>query len=162
MGKLKTTAERGKFKEEIHAALYKSDNIKDLLLGNTNGMTTTQIQNKFKEHVKSHLFIDDTIEATETFIYYDVIFPTLAPQIKNCRVLMYLICHRSILDDYHKEGYFGNRADILSQMVEDALINDKNVARSFGIGELSLDSVEFYNSSRFYGCLMTFNVPTFR
>lgn len=142
--------------------MYKSQNIRELLLGNTNDKSAKEIQQEFKNHVKSHLFIDDTIEETDSFIFYDVVFPSLKPQIKDCKVVMYLICHRDILDDYYKDGYFGNRADVLSQMVEDTLINDKKTVNGFGIGELSLDSIDIYNSTRFYGCIMTFSVPTFR
>ena len=158
----KTTAERGKFKQEITSALYKSADIRDLLLGDTSGMSTSDKQKSFRKHVKSHLFIDDTIEETDSFIFYDVRLPDLAAQIKDCQVILYAICHRDILDDYVKEGYFGNRADILSQMIEDCLINDEEVANSFGIGKLSLDSVDLYNATRFYGVVMIFNVPDFR
>ena len=158
----KTTAERGKFKQEITSALYKSADIRDLLLGDTSGMSTSDKQKSFRKHVKSHLFIDDTIEETDSFIFYDVRLPDLATQIKDCQVILYAICHRDILDDYVKEGYFGNRADILSQMIEDCLINDEEVANSFGIGKLSLDSVDLYNATRFYGVVMIFNVPDFR
>lgn len=158
----KTTAERGKFKQEITSALYKSADIRDLLLGDTSGMSTSDKQKSFRKHVKSHLFIDDTIEETDSFIFYDVRLPDLATQIKDCQVVLYAICHRDILDDYVKEGYFGNRADILSQMIEDCLINDEEVANSFGIGKLSLDSVDLYNATRFYGVVMIFNVPDFR
>lgn len=158
----KTTAERGKFKQEITSALYKSADIRDLLLGDTSGMSTSDKQKSFRKHVKSHLFIDDTIEETDSYIFYDVRLPDLAAQIKDCQVILYAICHRDILDDYVKEGYFGNRADILSQMIEDCLINDEEVANSFGIGKLSLDSVDLYNATRFYGVVMIFNVPDFR
>lgn len=158
----KSTAERGKFKQEITSALYKSADIRDLLLGDTSGMSTSDKQKSFRKHVKSHLFIDDTIEETDSFIFYDVRLPDLAAQIKDCQVILYAICHRDILDNYVKEGYFGNRADILSQMIEDCLINDEEVANSFGIGKLSLDSVDLYNATRFYGVVMIFNVPDFR
>lgn len=158
----KTTAERGKFKQEITSALYKSADIRDLLLGDTSGMSASDKQKLFRKHVKSHLFIDDTIEETDSYIFYDVRLPDLAAQIKDCQVILYAICHRDILDDYVKEGYFGNRADILSQMIEDCLINDEEVANSFGIGKLSLDSVDLYNATRFYGVVMVFNVPDFR
>lgn len=162
MAKLKTTAERGRFKQEIHAALYKSKDIKELLLGNIFTLNASKIKEEFREHVKSHLFIDDTITETSSFIYYDIRMPRLEPNIKYCQVILYAICHRDILDNYEKEGYYGNRADILSQMVENCLINDKEIKNSFGIGELLLDSVDIYNSTRFYGCVMTFNVPNFR
>ena len=62
----KTTAERGKFKQEITSALYKSADIRDLLLGDTSGMSTSDKQKSFRKHVKSHLFIDDTIAAIAT------------------------------------------------------------------------------------------------
>lgn len=162
MAKIKFTAERGRFKKEIHAALYKSTDIKELLLGDTSVQSASKVKAGFKDHVKSHLFIDDTIQDTSSYIYYDVRMPRLESNIKHCQVVLYAICHRDILDNYEKEGYFGNRADILSQMIEDCLINDKEVANSFGIGEISLGSVDIYNSARFYGCIMTFNVPNFR
>lgn len=162
MARLKTTAERGRFKEQIHSALYKNADIKELLIGDTSGMKASQIQSEFKKYVKSHLFVDDTIEETKTFIFYDVRFPSLHSNIKTCQVIMYLICHRDILENYSKEGYYGNRADILSQMIEDTLINDKEISNSFGIGDLTLDSIDLYNSERFYGCSMTFSVPNFR
>lgn len=158
----KTISERGKFKQEIHTALYKSENIKELLLGDVSQLSNSDKQKAFKEHVKSHLFIDDTIEETESYIFYDVRLPNLEENIKDCQVLMYAICHRDILDNYVKEGFFGNRADILSQMIEDCLINDEEVSNSFGIGKLTLDSVDIYNATRFYGCIITFNVPNFR
>lgn len=162
MSREKTTAERGKFKEEIHSALYKSQDIKDLLLGDLGGMSTSKIQTDFKNHVKSHLFIDDTIEDTDSFIFYDVRIPFLHSNTKECQIILYAICHRDILDDYYREGYYGNRADILSQMIENCLINDEDTANSFGIGKLSLDSVDIYSSTKFYGCIMTFSVPNFR
>ena len=162
MAKKKTTAERGKFKIEISGALYKNKDIRELLLGDTSGMSAAQIRTAFREQVKSHLFIDDTITDAKTFIFYDVRFPFMRAQTKNCQVVMYAMCHRDILDTYSKDGYYGDRIDILSQMIEDTLINDENVANSFGIGELTLDSIDIYNSLRFYGCIMTFSVPNFR
>lgn len=160
--KSKTTAEKGKFKKEISTALYKNKDIHELLLGDTSGMSATELRKAFKEHVKSHLFIDDTIKETSSFIFYDVMFPDLRPNLKECRVIMYVIVHRNILDNYYKEGYDGNRADILSQMVENTLINDEEVANSFGIGKLNLDSVNIYNTTKFYGCIMDFSVFNFR
>lgn len=160
--KKKNTAERGKFKQEITSALYKSDDIKNLLLGDVVELSSSQKQKLFLEHVKSHLFIDDTIEETASFIFYDIRFPDLSDNIKSCQIILYAICHRDILDDYINEGYFGNRADVLSQMIEECLINDEETSNSFGIGRLSLDSVDIYNSMRFYGVVMVFNVPNFR
>jgi len=162
MSKKKSIADRGKFKKEIHSALYKSDEIKEMLLGDVSGLSASDIQKLFKEHVKSHLFIDDTIKEAGTYIFYDVRIPKVYSQTKQMMVYMYLICHRSLLENYSKEGYYGDRIDILAQMVEDVLVANKETSNKFGIGELSLDSLDIYNASRFYGCILTLSVPTFR
>lgn len=162
MNKNKDTSERGKFKNKIHNALYHSDAIKEVLLGDVSGMTSSEVRKEFKKHVMSHLFVDEVIKETQSYIFYDVALNYMRENIKSCTVMMYVVCHRDILDDYSKEGYYGNRMDILSQMIEDCLINDEKVARDFGIGDLKLDSVEPFNGRYLYGCVMTFVVPNFR
>ena len=86
MGTSNTISERGLFKEEIHSALYKNKDIREILLGDTSGMSAREIQDAFKQHVRSHLFIDDTIKETDSFIYYDVVFPEIHPTVKVCKV----------------------------------------------------------------------------
>lgn len=163
MKKKSTTKELGIYKNKIHAALYKNQNIREILLGDTTqGMSASQILKEFKKHVKSHLFIDDTITETDTFIYYDVVADTYGTSTKNCKIIVYAICHRDILDGtFEKEGYYGNRSDILVQMIEESLL-DESVINDFGIGELDIDSVGLYNATRFYGHIITFEVPNFR
>lgn len=156
-----TSKERGIYKTRISNALLKSDNIKDIILGDTSSLTPKEILTEFKNHVNSHLFIDDTIKDTSTYIFFDVIMPRMRPQVKSIQVLMYAICHRDILENYIKEGYYGNRADILSEMIEETLL-DENIVKEFGIGDLELDNVDIYNSTTFYGCIMSFSVNNFR
>ena len=86
----KTTAERGKFKTAVTTALFKNENIRELLLGDTAGMSAAEIQAKFKHYVKSHLFIDDTISEAATFIYYDISIPDIHAQTKTCTLLINL------------------------------------------------------------------------
>lgn len=156
-----TLRERGKFKLEIHNALYENEDLRDLILGDTSGMKQSQIIKSFKDHVKSHLFVDDTITETGTFVYYDVVFPYLKEHIKTSQIIVYAICHRDILEDYYNDKYVGNRADILAEIIEDVLLNS-DVVNNFGIGNLTLDNVNIYNAARFYGTIMTFSVPNFR
>lgn len=156
-----TTKERGLFKTRILNALLKSDNVKDLILGDTSNLTPNEVLSKFRTHVNSHLFIDETIKDTSTYIFFDVTMPFMRPQTKSIQIFMYAICHRDILEDYAKEGYFGNRADILSEMIEETLLDDK-IVKEFGIGDLSLDNVDIYNSTTFYGLIMVFEVKNFR
>lgn len=156
-----TTKERGIYKTRISNALLQSNNIKEIILGDTSELNTKELLSKFQKHVNSHLFIDETIKDTTTYIFFDVIMPELRPQTKTIQVLIYAICHRDILEDYVKEGYYGNRADILSEMIEETLLDD-SIVKKFGIGDLSLDNVDIYNSVTFYGCIMSFSVRNFR
>lgn len=156
-----TTRECGIFKTKISNALLQSDNIRELVLDDSSGTITASTLTNFKQHVKSHLFIDDTITETTTYIYYDVIVPNTGTQIKDLRILVYCICNRDILENYQKEGYYGNRADILAQMVEEVLL-DEDIIKTFGIGDLTLTDVEIYNSTTFYGRILQFVVPNFR
>ena len=74
----------------------------------------------------------------------------------------YLICDRAILEDYAKEGYYGDRIDCLAQMIEETLICDEETSYKFGIGPLDMTSIGIYNGTRFYGSVLTFEIPTFR
>ena len=159
MGRKKTTIELGKFKTRINNALLKDENIQEILTGTT-GDSREQFE-KTKKQIHSHLFIDDTIKDTGTYIFYDVFMPELRSQIKNIKVVMYAICHRDILENYSKEGFWGNRTDILAEMIEGAMLNT-SVLREFGIGELVLDNIDIYNSTEFYGRILVFTVPNFR
>ena len=158
----KKTCERGEFKRLITSALFKNAALKDLLIGDLDGMSKEQIMTKFQKHVKSHLFIDDTITDTSTYIFYDITFPYIHENVKTCNIVMYAICHRDILEDYFSEEFFGNRADILAQLVEDTILNDDDLVYKFGIGKLQLFNSMIYNSADFYGHILTFTVPNFR
>lgn len=157
-----TISERGLFKHNIDLALFKSNDIKNLLLGDTDKMSVLEVRKAFKNQVKSHLFIDETVEDTKSYIFYDVVISNIHTTMKTCRVIMYAVCHRDILDGYIREGYYGNRADILSQMIEEVLVNDETISNEFGVGRLLLDNVDIYNSKTLYGSIMTFEVPNFR
>ncbi len=157
-----TTRERGLYKEQMKKALFSSDNICEMLMGDTSSMSTRQKAMIFNNYAKSHLFIDGTLDAVGSYIFFDITTKSISPTIKNDEIIMYVVCHRDILDDYQKEGYYGNRADILSQHVEDCLVCDGEVANSFGIGKITIDSIDIYNSQNYYGYIMTFGVPNFK
>ena len=148
-----TTRELGTFKTKIMNALARSEKINALLNDSNHG--------QFKDHVKGHLFVDDTVKDTSSYIFFDVYMSEIQPHIKNISVVIYAIAHRDILDNYSEQGYFGNRTDILSQMIEEALIDEK-VRKDFGIGDLNLNAVNIYNANNYYGRILYFNVPNFR
>ena len=98
-----------------------------------------------------------------TYIFYEVVSPEIGAQLKEARLVLYAICHCDLLDkDIPKvEGdYIGNRADVLSQIVEDTLENDTELNK-FGIGKFDLESIEVYNSASYYGFQFIGNIYLF-
>lgn len=157
---MKSTKKRGEFKQVIKSILFLSEDIKKVLFDGE-CLTPAQVKQKFGQCVKSHLFIDDTLSDKGTYIFFDVVVPEIAKQTMECKIIMYVVCHRDILDDFSLDGYYGNRTDILSQAVENELLNTENV-KNFGIGDLLLDSVDIYNSTNYYGVQMIFSTDCFR
>lgn len=153
---------RGKFKQQIKNMLFANkDLVDEVLLKDSIGMNNKEKVNEFNKVVKSHLFIDDTLTEQSSFIFFDVICPEIETTTQEVKVLLFAICHRDILDNYNKDGYFGNRADILSQIVEDTLLSEEN-AKQFGIGTLLLDRIDVYNSKEYYGVQMLFDAAGLR
>lgn len=157
-----TLKARGKYKRKINAALLNSEDIKSLILGDTSGKSAKEIRNIFKQHVKSHLYIDDTVTEQSSYIFYDVFIPKIHSNTKECKIMVYAVCHKDILDNYEQDGYYGNRMDILSEMIEECLVYDEKVAREFGIGEITLNGMDAYRSNTLYGYILQFIVEDFR
>ena len=156
----------GTFKEKINTALYKNEDLKELLFsGKGQGEFKLSELEKFKKYVQSHLFIDETIKETGSYIFYDVIIKDIGYTTQNVSVIVMAVCHRSILDkmdDINPDlGYRGNRADIMAEMIEDTLVNNEEVSRDFGIGKIELKKIEIYNMPHMYGHILTFTVPDF-
>lgn len=159
---MRQTKIRGLYKQKIKSMLYKSDNLLNLLIGDCSELSNAEKIKKFNENVKSHLFIDDTLTEKETLIFFDVVNRSTNSQTKDLRIVLYAICHRDLLDEPHKlQDYYGNRADVLSELIEETLLNKDN-ANQFGIGKLKLDTVDIYNSETYYGTEMIFSATDFR
>lgn len=156
----KNINDAGEYKELITSALFENEKIRNMILGEGEADKWDMIS-QFKDKVKSHLFVDDTVLKTDTYIFYDIYVPYVTERVKTNKLVMYCICHRDVLDNYVLEGYHGNRADILSKIVEETLLDEKIVGK-FGIGKLGIDGVNIYNASRFYGRVIEFSIPNFR
>lgn len=159
--KMITTKDRGKLKSIINGVLFQSPDIKEMLLGDVAGRTTEDLAMDFRKYVKSHLFVDGILSDTKTYIFFDVVCPEIHAHTKELTIVMYAVCHRDILDTCICDGYYGNRVDILSQMIEDAMLDEKNINK-FGIGELALGSVDILNMKDYYGLSLPFTVSNFR
>ena len=153
--------ERGLFKQRIKNIFFSSNDVMRILVDDYEKLTDKQKKEAFSDSVKSHLFIDNTLTEKGTYIFFDVVIPNFRTQTKECKIVMYLICHRDLLDGFNFKDYSGNRTDILAQVVEECLLNPKN-KKQFGIGNLLLSAVDIYNSNNYYGIQMIFDAECFR
>ena len=162
-----TTKEMGKWKAITGNAFLHSDKLMGLLTGkDVSTLTKVQRETEFRKYVTSHLFINDdalgsVLDFKDSRIFFEVSVVTVHPNIKTCSIMVVALCHRDILDTYEGDEFMGNRADVMAQMIEESLLNE-DVIKEFGIGDLSLDNVEPYNSTTMYGRILTFSVPNFR
>lgn len=163
--KFSAGATSSEFKQGISEALFTSEDIRALLLEDTDATLDSPLdiqKGAFDSRVSQHLYIDNVIEKSGSYIFFEVVFPMIRNNTKNCEVVMYIMCNIEIIDTYTNDKYFGNRIDSLLQMIEDTLINDKSNAQNFGIGNLSLDSAKPFMNKRMYGRTLRFIVSDFR
>lgn len=149
-------------KIKLKEALLQNEDLKKFIVADENISDIQKIQ-EFNKHVKTHLFVDDTIKDKSTYIFFEVVSPEIGAQLKEARLVLYAICHCDLLDKDIPEvegDYIGNRADVLSQIIEDTLENDTELNK-FGIGKFDLESIEVYNSASYYGFQFIGNIYLF-
>lgn len=163
MKKKKTLKERGEFKATIYNILIKDPRIQKIVLNDLyDSLNEKERIKKMRDFVFTHLFVNDTIKEVGTFIYFDIYFPRMRDQIKTCKITMYAMTHRDLLDTYHDPDMIGNRADCLAEYIEDVLVNDPENKYEFGIGTIVLESALYVNTANLYGTEFLFDVRTFR
>ena len=67
---MKSIKECGLFKQNIKNMLFASDDVMRVLVDDFEGLTAKQKREIFLKRVKSHLFIDDTLEEKGTYIFF--------------------------------------------------------------------------------------------
>ena len=162
----KSLKQLGSYKNKISLNLIQSEDIKKILLGNKYLETADdeEIEDELITRIKSQEYIDGVVTESKAYIFYDVTMPRVGSTIKDCRLVVYIMCHRHELDmlksyDYKSEKLIGNKVDILSVVVDDVLESD---VKNLGIGELDIKDVVIYNSKDFYGRVLVYDIPDFR
>ena len=163
----------GKYKSNILTSLLNSDDIKDIITDgkydeeewygindDDNGILYKQIF--------PALYIDETQTEVKSYICFDTECPRIPTgTTKNVKIIVWCLCHKQHMR-YNKKGYWGNRADILADAVEQTLRefeknNIKKGKGKYGIGSLQLESVTIRSSDnkKYYGRQLVFNAPDF-
>ncbi len=93
-----TSKERGLYKEQIKKALFSSNEICEMLMGDTSSLSNKEKAKIFDYWVKSHLTIEDVLDDEGSCIFFDITTRSISPTIKKDEIIMYVVCHRDILD----------------------------------------------------------------
>jgi hypothetical protein len=152
-----TLKDIGVYKNRLITTIIKSDDICELILGEN--YDKTDIDEKIiYNNVFPYLYVNGVQDEVKTYICIEVSVPkTYDFTYKNMEIDIWCYCHKDIMQ-YHKKGYLGTRADILSDMV-DRLLNSSN---DYGIGRLKLQSCEPLNVSMYhYGRHLTYSCAEF-
>lgn len=117
------------------------------------------IDNLVYTQIFPYLYVDNTQTKVLSYLCFEVDIPRIpTPTIKDVKFMVWIYCRKDGMN-YSKKGYLGTRVDILADMVEQELHDQ----RKFGIGKLSLESVTHcFPSNEYYGRQMIFTIPDFK
>ena len=146
----------GIFKTNILLSFLDSPDICELLLGEN--YTSDEVDNLVYSQIFPYLYIDETQTEVLPYLCVEVNFRKQSRTMKTLQVIVYAYCHKDCMK-YHKDGYSGTRADILADMV-DRQLHETN---KYGIGELNLESVNYYfPNNKYYGRQLVFTTSDFK
>lgn len=153
----------GLCKQKLLTAFVNSNEICELLF-NKKQYTEEDVENLIYTQVFPYLYTDETQTETLTYLCFEIDVQsssnnkTMSGTIKNLKMIIFAYCHKDIMD-YHKEGYYGTRVDILANMAERQLRDSYD----FGIGKPELVSVtNLFPNNNYYGRQLVYNVPEFK
>lgn len=146
----------GVFKTNLLLSFLDSPDICELLLGEN--YTSDDVDNLVYSQIFPYLYIDETQTEVLPYLCIEVNYIKQSRTMKTLKVTVYAYCHKDCME-YHKDGYLGTRADILSDMVERQL----QEPNKYGIGELTLESVNYYfPNNKYYGRQLIFTTSDFK
>jgi len=160
--------ELGKYKDRLYSLLASDKKILQLLLGKNYEDKFDDIDTELERYIFPHLYTEPTVTETESYIFFETYVPRTSPTIKNMKISIQTLCHKTIAKYVEKpKGYYGLRYDVLAQYIEELLCpvdkeTIKQRIKQFGIGRFELQSVDLLLSNDFVGRNMTFIVPEFR
>lgn len=146
----------GIFKSKLLLSFLDSSDICELLLGDN--YMPDDVDDLVYSQIFPYLYIEDTQTEVKPYLCFEVNFKQQTRTMKTLQIIVYAYCHKDCMK-YHKYGYSGTRADILADMVERQL----HETNKYGIGELNLESVNYYfPNSKYYGRQLVFTTSDFK
>lgn len=144
--------------------------IEDVLLGGTWNINGEEISEQ--GHIFDYNFVDDTISDTRTYIFVETDIDTIVDSMFSMfNLYVCIFSHKTLvrlsdkttptLQDVIKDGYYGNRVDVLCDAV-DRLLNGN---KTFGIGKVNPASrghLTLYSpNNKYYGKCLKYTVNNY-
>jgi len=158
----------GEYKNRFASILVNNDKICRLLLGENYETEIDDLDTELDKYIKQHLYIEDTITETKSYILFESNPSPTSPTLKNMNIIVQVICHKDIVRYKEKpKGYSGLRYDVLTRYIEEAICpkdeTSKNaIIKKFGIGGFEIKSPGLFNQNNFVGRTFILSVPEFR
>lgn len=151
----------GSMKEVIYDALCKSEPIRLLLLGSGYENREEPVETQLSRHLLKSFTPDESAADPRAYLCIEVLVTGTTRTTKNCRIMLYAVCHRSMVDTAPAGGA-GTLIDRLCKAADEVLCGS-TLSRSIGIGSLSLENTGMYKSdSGYYGIIMEYSIPSYR
>lgn len=146
-----------KYKEIIISKITQSQDIKNIILS-ANGSEGLPNEPLLYSNIFPYLHTPGTQTDLKTYICVDcIVSKIINPSIKEIKVIINVFSHKDTIK-YSDTDISKTKPDIISNMLDTLL----NSSREFGIGKLSLESVDLYNLQNvYYGKILTYKCAEF-
>ena len=149
-------------KEAICHALSESETIRLLLLGSGYESREESVEAQLARHLVKSFTPDETAADPQAYLCIEALITGTTRTTKNCRIMLYAVCHRSLVDTAPAGGA-GTFIDRLCKAADEVLCKNSALSRSIGIGSLTLENTGMYKSdSGYYGIIMEYSIPSYR
>lgn len=148
----------GLYKNKILSSILNSEEFCKAMLIKKD-YTEENVDDLIYTQVFPYLYIDGTQDVVLPYTCFDIRIPRIPNgTIKNMQIVFWIYSHKNCMR-YHTDDFSGTRVDILSDMVERILHDNKD----FGIGKLNLSYTGYITSgSNYYGRELIFDVSDFK
>lgn len=154
----------GRIKNDVLALFMNDDGIVDALLGPIDSDTDIEYELTQNESACGHMhkfeYVPDINENADSFLNVETAIARTPGTDTTYNVYLYVFvfCHKSMMENYTRNGMAGTRTDILAADVGRVL----NGNRDIGIGPVEFLTDNIYKpATNYYGRCITYSIQAF-
>lgn len=155
----------GNLKSDIISLLMNDSDIVDALIGPVDEdadveYLLTSTSSGSTGHIHKYEYVPEINETADTFLNVEAVVAKRPESATTYDIFVhvFIFCHKSVMETYHREGMAGTRVDILDADVCRILDGNPNL----GIGSMRVLTDEIYKPVvNYYGRVVTYSVNEF-